>query len=192
MTSSLSISPVEPFSHIITAKSSINEIQEYLEEIFQIIKTDQIALTQNNSNKDNNNDNNSDINDDENISLTKSSIKCCYILLFGYSPSSLELSRLKFPMNKQTFFTHFISCIKQFSPSQIYQAIFNSFDLQLKGFIRYQDFINVIHHSCHVNMSEEICQELFSVADVDKDGIISYREFEALMTGKLLRQYEQL
>ena len=79
-----------------------------------------------------------------------------------------------------------------------FQHLFSAFDTQHNGYIRKQDFLSVCDRVVvsggsgsgdergggGVVLDESVLSGVFDVCDVDGDGLISYREFDRLMSAR--------
>lgn len=109
-------------------------------------------------------------------------------------------------MCRSQFIDYFTLRIKQSSPQSFIQSIYQSFDRFNQGFIRRAEFYDImkeVHQSINrsnnlsdnhsndqsVYFTDSMIQSLFDMADVDRDDVISYREFEAVMSGRILNHY---
>eukprot|EP00756_Hemistasia_phaeocysticola_P001286 Hpha_TRINITY_DN10907_c0_g1::TRINITY_DN10907_c0_g1_i1::g.26852::m.26852/K16465/CETN1; centrin-1 len=75
--------------------------------------------------------------------------------------------------------------IQKDSPEEIRKA-FNLFD-KGKGHIDFQDLRDVAK-SLGENPSDDVLREMMDVADQDKDGVVSFEEFQAMMNQMIGRQ----
>ena len=129
--------------------------------------------------------------------LTRHDLKCAIILLLGYTPSTLELNTLLTaagctPHSQQRltadrFVPLLTRRIQQQDVLHHYQQLFASFDSEGKGFIRRDDFMGVCERVVVGGVGgggRDEFGKLFDVCDVDGDGVVSYREFDRLMSNR--------
>ena len=126
--------------------------------------------------------------------LTRHDLRCAVILLLGYTPSHIEISALlttagcRTPSERLTldrFVPLLTRRIEQQDTLQYYQQLFAAFDTEGRGFIRRDDFMRVCQCvTVKGAVDRSMLERLFDVCDVDGDGVVSYREFDRLMSAR--------
>ena len=126
--------------------------------------------------------------------LSRHELKCAIILLLGYTPSHIELHALFTAAGCHTstdrltvdrFVPLLTRRIEQQDTLHYYQQLFGAFDVDGRGFIRRDDFLHVCQRVTVAGaVDESMLARLFDVCDVDGDGVVSYRDFDRLMSAR--------
>lgn len=126
--------------------------------------------------------------------LTRHDLKCAIILLLGYTPSHIEINALLSaadcysPADRLTIdrFVPLLSRrIEQLDTLHYYQQLFGVFDVDGRGFIRRDDWLRVCGSVTVAGaVDRDMLCSVFDVCDVDGDGVVSYREFDRLMSAR--------
>uniref|UniRef100_A0A4W5R201 EF-hand calcium binding domain 11 n=1 Tax=Hucho hucho TaxID=62062 RepID=A0A4W5R201_9TELE len=121
--------------------------------------------------------------------LNREDLKMAVVMLFGYKPSKSETNML---MDQAQAKDSPGVCIEMFvclmgrklSSDDQYQKtrqIFNSFDVNCRGFLKLEDF-RAAFSRVAPRLPERTVLEAFRLADQDSDGHVSFRDFECVIS----------
>ena len=161
---------MDPTTQLIYSRTPTSTIQQHVQDTFILLDTTHKGY------------------------LTRHDLKCAIILLLGYTPSHIELTALLttagcHPPTQQLTLDRFLPLltrrIQQHDTLQYYQQLFGAFDSDNNGFIRRTDFIQVcLSVTPPGAIDRPMLDALFGVCDGDGDGVVSYREFDRLMSAR--------
>nr|XP_039258962.1 EF-hand calcium-binding domain-containing protein 11-like isoform X1 [Styela clava] len=120
--------------------------------------------------------------------LSKEDIKVAVLSIFGYKPSKYEVEQLMGAgkkdecqgLNLERFQSLMFAKLSLEDPDQECRRIFNAFDIDCKGFLTLED-VKRAYQTTAPNLSESAIISCFQNLDKDRDGRISYRDFEHCM-----------
>ena len=161
---------IDPTTLLVYSRTPLSTIQQHVQDTFTLLDTAGKGY------------------------LSRHDLKCAIILLLGYTPSHIELTALltaadcHSPTDRLTadrFIPLLSRRIQQQDVLSYYQQLFNAFDTDGRGFIRRQDFLHVCQRvTAAGTVDGAMLERLFDVCDVNGDGVISYREFDRLMSAR--------
>ena len=120
--------------------------------------------------------------------LTEEDYKTAVISLFGYKPSKYEVDAVwskhcpdtSAGLVKKVFTDLMLSRLKLQDTDDLIHQIFVSFDRQSRGFISLQDCKDAFRQIAP-RVEEHRIERVFSEADSNMDGRVSYRDFELMV-----------
>ncbi|KAF0683864.1 Aste57867_24090 [Aphanomyces stellatus] len=121
--------------------------------------------------------------------LTKDELKWAVTALLGSAPTKLVLLQLfdasvdayaSMRIDRDTFVQVMTRRVAQVDVTETIRRWFKAFDVDSSGFISAQNFQRACH-SAAPHLAPAVVFQLFHEADVNRDGRVSYAEFERMM-----------
>jgi len=152
------------------------------------------------------------LDEDGDGTLTEHDLRCAFIYLLGYTPSKLEVRSLMeresarekgksanerakdgvvgsdvggggVGLSMERGIDLLCQRLTRQHPTEFFQQLFTAIDTHNRGFLVCEDFVRLCRHFAPA-LDVSVLNSLFSVVDVDGNGKVSYREFEAVMSGR--------
>lgn len=119
--------------------------------------------------------------------LTKEELKLAVVELFGYKPSKYEIHQLiasssheSNAISKEQFLKAMKSKQSNQDENDEIRQLFVACDLKCRGFICFEDVERIFQQSASYMKNFDV-KRLFEEVDRDKDGRITFRDFEYML-----------